>query len=204
MPRVDVQQLAVARVYARALLGLGRDHDEQSDMLEELARLEDQLDRWPGFEQILSDPGLNEADRDGLVERIFRGRASDLLVNTLQVMNRKGRLGLARALVQAYILEYEELEGIIQVSATTAVPLSDEARVRLVKSLNKYTEKTIQLNEKVDKDLLGGMVITSSDRKIDMSISRELRRFGNRLLERASEEIQAGVAGAQRRNYVEE
>ena len=195
MARIDDQQLAIARVYAKALLDLARAQGEHRELLEELARFEDELDRQPDFESFLADPVGDESDRGELLEKVLRGRASDLLVNVLQVMNRKGRLGLMRALVRAYVEEYEELEGILEVSATTAVPLTEEARMRLGRALGRLTEKEVLLKEAVDDSLIGGMVLEIGDRKLDASVAKELGRFGNRLMARASVELAAQAEG---------
>ena len=59
-------------------------------------------------------------------------------------------------------------------------------------ALSSFTGLEAQLTETVDEGLIGGMVVRVGDRKVDTSVARELRRLGDRLLDRASVEIQAG------------
>ncbi len=187
--KFDEQQVAVARVYARALLDLARKHHEERAVLEEFEAMIEQFERQPAFERILGDPGVDEAERAGILERVLRHRANDLVVNTLQVMNRKGRSALLRPLIQAYREELAELEGEVEATVVTAVPLSEAHRKRLNASLARYTGKKIVLDESVDAGLVGGMILRLGDRKIDSSVARELWRVGARLEERASEEL---------------
>ncbi len=187
--KFDEQQVAVARVYARALLDLARKHHEERAVLEEFEAMIEQFERQPAFERILGDPGVDEAERAGILERVLRHRANDLVVNTLQVMNRKGRSALLRPLIQAYREELAELEGEVEATVITAVPLSEAHRKRLNASLARYTGKKIVLDESVDAGLVGGMILRLGDRKIDSSVARELWRVGARLEERASEEL---------------
>lgn len=190
---IDERQLAVARVYAQALLGLADRQGEVDEILEQLKQLSSLMDEAPALENFLGSPLVQEESRKAALEKLFRGRASDLLVDTLQVMNRKGRLGLIRALVVAYRAEYEELKGRIDVRVTTAVPLSASLRQRLRVVTSEVTGKEAQLVEKVDQSILGGMILRIGDRKIDTSIAKEIRQLNEQMVERASQELYGGI-----------
>jgi F-type H+-transporting ATPase subunit delta len=190
---IDERQLAIARVYAQALLGLADRQGEVDEILEQLEQLRSLMDEAPALEDFFGTPLVQEETRKAALERVFRGRASDLLVDTLQVMNRKGRLGLTRALVEAYREEYEVFKGRIDVRVTTAVPLSDSLRQRLRVATSEVTGKEAQLVEKVDQSILGGMILRIGDRKIDTSIAKEIRQLSEQMVERASRELQGGI-----------
>jgi F-type H+-transporting ATPase subunit delta len=191
--KLDAQQVAVARVYALALLELARTNHQEELVLEELEVMLEHFDRQPRFEQILVDPAVDEGERAGVLERVLRDRANDLVVNTLQVMNRKGRMALIRHLVEAYREELAKLGNVVDATATTAVPLKAETRRRLVEALTRFTGKKVLLAESIDVSLIGGMILRLGDRKIDSSVARELWRVGNRLHERASEHLQTAA-----------
>ncbi len=195
--KIDEQTLAVAAVYADSLLELVEDQGVAETILEELAGLVEVLDANAGIEAFFISPLVDMEGRREALDRALGGRASDLLLDTLQVMNRKGRLGLVRALAEAYWRALEELRGEVEVQVTTAVPLGEEIRQRLAESTSGLTGRKARLIEQVDPALLGGMVITIGDRKIDTSLATELQKMHAKLLERASREIQSG------RRYVE-
>ena len=185
----DEQAVAVARVYALALLQLAQRNNEEEAVLEEFDAMLEQFDGQPGFERLLGDPAIDESERAAILERVLRDRANDLVVNTLQVMNRKGRSELLRPLVQAYREELAKLQQVVEAKAITAVPITDDIRARLIDALSRRTGKKIVLRESVDESLIGGMVLRLGDRKIDASIARELWRRSARLRERASEDL---------------
>jgi len=189
---IDERQLAVARVYAQALLGLADRQGEVDEILEQLEQLSFLMDGAPALEEFFGTPLVREETRKVALENLFRGRMLDLLVDTLQVMNRKGRLGLIRALVVAYREEYKELKGRVDVRVTTAVPLSDSLRRDLEVATSEVTGKEAQLVEKVDQSILGGMILRIGDRKIDTSIAKEIRKLSEQMLERASRELHGG------------
>ncbi len=187
------QEIAIARVYAQAALSLAEAQGAGDEVLEELQSLSVQMDRDPGFESFLSSPLVNTEERRQSLDRMFRGQMSETLLDTLQVMNNKGRSGLVRALVEAYTQEHEELRGEVRVQVKTAVPLTDGLRQQLQQVVSSYTGKSAKLEESVDSTLIGGLVVQLADRKIDTSVSKEIRGLEQRLLDRASQEIHSGT-----------
>src|SRR5579864_7723384 len=92
----------LAAAYARSIFELADERgtaDETGAELQELAKI---IDASPDVQRFLSTPAIGEDERGRVIEKVFRGRVSELLSNTLMVMNRKGRLGLLRQVVDAY------------------------------------------------------------------------------------------------------
>jgi F-type H+-transporting ATPase subunit delta len=200
MAKVNDREMALARVYSRAMLSLADEVGETDELLAELQELVKALDQNPELERFLASPLVEDEDRAAVLEKLFRGRASDLLVDSLQVVNRKGRLGVLRAIAEGYRIEHRDLRGIADAHVRTAVPLSDALRGRVREAVARFTGKQAHLFEKVDPAILGGIVIEVDGRKIDGSVASRLRELGQALEQRASEEIvrsrsSAGGAG---------
>ena len=192
------QEIAIARVYAQAALSLAEQQGQSDEVLAELESLSAVMDRDPAFESFLGSPLVDTEKRRAALDRIGQGQMSEILLDTLQVMNNKGRSGLVRAFVEAFRQEYEELRGQVRVRVQSAVPLTPALRERLQQAVSSYTGKTAKLEESVEPSLIGGLVIQVEDRRIDTSVVKEIRGLGQRLLERASQEIHSGSA------YIEE
>jgi F-type H+-transporting ATPase subunit delta len=187
-------QLAVASVYSRALLALARERGEEDALLDELTQVADYLARTPAFLDFLGSPLVDGDARQQVIEKAFRGRASDLLVDGLQILNRKERLGLLAAVAQAYRSQHRELKGIVDVHVRTAVPLSPALRQQLEAAARNFTGRTPLLIEQVDPALVGGLVVQVGDRKMDSSIASRLHEISRRFDERGSQEIYRGAA----------
>lgn len=189
MAAFDEQELAVAGVYARALLELALAQ-QQADQIEgELAELAGLVAARPEIESFMTSPLVNEEGRAGALEKALRGAASDLLVDALQVMSRKGRLGMLRALAEAYRRQNEAQRGEVDVEVTSAFELSDELREQIAAAAGRFSGRRARLVERVDPELLGGLVLQVGDRKIDTSLARQIHEARASLFDRASEEL---------------
>ncbi|HEV2855589.1 MAG TPA: ATP synthase F1 subunit delta [Thermoanaerobaculia bacterium] len=192
MANVDDRDLEVGRLYAEAILALAESKGQADALLDEFRELVEFLDQNPKVEHFLSSPLVDEEARTRVIESLFRGKASDLLADALQVINRKGRLGSLRAIAQSYRTALRELHGWMDVHVRTAVPLSDALRQRLVDTLAASTRRRPALIEKVDPSMIGGLVIEIEGRKFDASVASRLQDLSESLLARASREIHRG------------
>jgi F-type H+-transporting ATPase subunit delta len=194
MPTVDNQQLAVAGIYSQSLLTLAREAGAEDDLLAELGDLVDYLGGHPEVADFFSSPLVDAGARREVIEKTFRGRASDLLVDGLQVLNRKERLGLLPAVAETYRRQHRDLKGIVDVEVKTAVALTPALRERLAEAARRFTGREPHLIEEIRPGLLGGLVVQVGDRKFDASIRSHLQEISRRLDERGSQEIYRGAS----------
>jgi F-type H+-transporting ATPase subunit delta len=189
MASVDDRDLALGRLYGKAILGLAVERGQADNLLEELAELASALERRPELGRFLGSPLVSEEDRSSALETMFRGRASDLLVDALEIINRKGRLGYLPAIAEGYRLEYRELNGLVDARVRTAVPLTEDLRRKIQDAVARFTGKRPFLIEKVDPSLIGGVVIEVGGQKIDGSVASRLHELSEALELRGSQEI---------------
>lgn len=192
MARFSDKQLAIARVYADAMILLAQKLGEVDVLHRELLDLADRLAADDVLSAVMTNPTVDAAKRAALIERLFRGRYSDLFVDSLQVMNGKGRMNLVRAACEAYREARDEFQGRVRVFVRSAVPLGDTLLERLTQMVERATGKTADVEEIVDLSLLGGLIVRIGDQKLDASVARKLAVIRHSLLDRASREIHSG------------
>ncbi len=193
MSSIDDKTIAIARVYSEALLSLARSQGREEGFHQELHELVDLQERDPAVADLLNNPLIEPRRRRASLERAFRNRASDLLVDTLQVLNTKGRLRLLPAIAHTYEEALDQLEARVDVRLVSAIPLTDLHREQIRSAIHRSTGQQARLSERVDPSLLGGMVIQIGDRKADASVTTQLRVLSDALMARASRQILSGA-----------
>ena len=163
MASISDKELALARVYSAAMIELAAQAGDTRSLGDELADLAAHLDRDPSFERLLSSPTVDPDARKAVLEKLFRGRYSDLCVDSLQVLNRKDRLGLLRALAQTYHLLDEDRRGRVEAFVRTAVEMTGDLRARLKDAVKAMTGKEVDLVESLDESLVAGIVVRIGD-----------------------------------------
>jgi len=197
MPRVEEGAVAIAEVYARSMYALADERGQADALFEEFGDLIGYLEGDATFSSYLADARVDAGPRKAMLERVFRGRMSDLLVDSLQVLNSKDRLGIVRMVYERFRLAHEDARGEVDVEVTTACPLTDALRAELSAAVGERTSRTARLVERVDPDILGGLIMRIGDTKIDTSVANQVRRVRQALSVRASHELYGG------RSYIE-
>ncbi len=191
MPTGDDIRIAVARIYAKAMLDSAEAAGEADAHMAELTALLAALDRTRDLADLFLSRSIDDEARRAILEKL-RGKMSDRMLNTLQVLNGKGRLNLFRHICEEYRLELQRRREEIDVHVTTAVPLPDRLRSRLEQMAADLSGRRPRLVEAVDASLIGGMMVQIEDDKYDVTVRRQLRQLRAELLERAAREIHSG------------
>jgi F-type H+-transporting ATPase subunit delta len=183
----------VARVYAEALYRAAEQSGRVDEIRSELDSLvKEVFRRTPELELILASAAISRERKQEVIDQVFAGRASDVFLHLLQVLNSHDRLGLLRHVVATFDTLCDQKAGRMMVEVRSAVPLSDEQRGRLNLVLRQVAAREPVLRETVDPDLLGGLVVQVGDWVYDASVRTKLGMMQDHLIERSSHGIQGG------------
>lgn len=188
----NVRQARIARVYAEALLGVaGKDGSADALGAELDAFVRGVLDANPRVAAFLQSPAVTRRTREPILAGALGGSASLTLQNFLGVLNQNNRLDLVRSVAAAYRDLLDQRAGRVRVTVRSAVPLADDQRDDLKRTLAGSLDKEPVLVEQVDPDLLGGLVVQVGDRVYDSSVRSRLAAIRSQLLTRGSNVVKA-------------
>lgn len=164
----------VARKYAHGLFLTVEERQQIDQAHQQLQQLGDYIAKDDTLLNFLQAPNVLDEHKLALVQDVFTDRIDRLYVEFLLVLIRKHRIGYLPEIVDEFIRLVEAAKGIARVTVITAVPLVDAERDKLKTRLHERTDKTIELEEKVDRAIIGGMIIIMYNEIIDGSIRRGL------------------------------
>lgn len=99
-------------------------------------------------------------------------------VNFLVIVADNGRLNLLKRIIKMFLAVMQAHRNEALCEVITAKPLDEESRRALMDALKNFVkEKNIQLTEKVDPKIIGGVIVGVEDKHIDMSISRKIQMY---------------------------
>jgi F-type H+-transporting ATPase subunit delta len=182
----------VARAYAEALLNAAEKQGQAAAVVEDVeAVVTEVLPRDRYLEAFLTSRAVGRERKAHALRAAFQGRADDLFLNFLLVVNEHDRLDALRAIATALRDLCEQRAGKIRVQVRSAVPLADDQRQRLTQELQAAFGRDPALDARVDPELLGGMTVQVGDVLYDASVRTRLERIRNQLIERSSHAIQS-------------
>jgi F-type H+-transporting ATPase subunit delta len=180
---MDDEARQVARVYAEALYRAAEEHNLAGEVMLELDQLVNEVFKSdPGLELYFASASVAEKSKGEAIGRAFRGRATDVLVQFLEVLNQHHRLDMIRPIVEAYRRLHNRRTKKLVVTAVSAVPLTDDERRRLCADVRAVVDVEPLLEEQIDPELLGGLVVRVGDWVYDASVRAKLDSVGKQII----------------------
>jgi F-type H+-transporting ATPase subunit delta len=171
-----------AYAYAQSLLELANESKSAESIGQELAGLRQILSTQPMFRMYLADPSISAVERRDALDRIFRGKVSQLLLNFLGVVNDHTRLGLLDQIIDAYDELLDEQLGKVEVDVYVAQKLAPEQLEQVRQRVSAAMKKDAVMHQYVDDSLIGGLVLRVGDKLIDASAKYQLQALKNKLM----------------------
>ena len=188
----DVGVEHIADVYGEALLGAAESAGRTEELLHEFEFLvTDVFQRFPELEEILASVLISHDEKAGILDRVFGGRFSPLMISFLKVVSRHGRLDCLRAIHHQTRLLYDRLRGRVHVELTTATPVSDAMAGRIAEGLGTVLGGEPILRRATDPELIGGAVVRVGDTVYDSSVANQLQLIREQMIDRSAHEIQS-------------
>ena len=171
----------VGSVYGEALYTLALEEGISTVIGEELSVLEQSFHAEPDFIRLLASPNLSVQERCNILDDSFRGKVHAYVLNFLKILTEKGYMRYFSDCCKAYEARYNLDNGILPVTAITAVPLSAAQAEKLTEKLSRVTGKQVKLLGRVDPQVLGGVRLDYDGKQLDDTVSHRLDAIGKLL-----------------------
>lgn len=168
-------------VYGEALYSLCLEEKITESVLQQLQVLQQSFDTEPDYLRLLAAPSLSKEERCQILDQAFRDQVHIYVLNFLKILTEKGYIRYFGDCCKAYLALYHKDNGILPVTAVTAIALTQLQCHRLEEKLASITGKTIQLHNKVDPAVLGGIRLDFDGKRMDDTIAHRLDSLRNLL-----------------------
>jgi F-type H+-transporting ATPase subunit delta len=171
------------RMYARALYDAAKEQDKLDAVREELGDFVEAQRQVPELRELLRNPQLDQRLKASALEELLGGDEA-LVRNFLLLLAEKNRAGEIDEIAREFDRLVAEAEGILDVELTTAVELSDEETRDVIAQIEKASGRKVEATQRVDPDLIGGLVLQAGSLRLDASVRGRLDRLRQELTTR--------------------
>lgn len=169
----------VENVYATALLEAVQEAKDAHAILESLSCVGQILHQNDQLFRFFCVPVIEKREKFQLAQSLFEETLHPYAYNFLRVLIEAGRFQSYFSIVDEFQKLYDQANGIERVIVRTAQPVSESQRQRLKEKVETMTGKQARMEYRVDKDLIGGIVVDIGDRRIDNSIKSRFEQLEN-------------------------
>lgn len=166
----------LASRYAKSLIDLAIEKGQLEKVYADMQWLQGVAKSNRDFVNLLRSPIIKADTKKKIIEAVTKGKVSEMTAGFNALLITKGRESYLPEIVNAFIASYKVHKNIHTIKLTTASPVSDSVKTAIVNQVKKSAGiENVELEEKVDADLIGGFVLQIGDQLVDASIAYDLR-----------------------------
>ena len=172
----------VTAPYAQALLSIAQSKDSVDELSQTAAELINLLKASDSLSEFLANPLLSDETKKGVLTQVLGEDTNLQMKNFLMLLVDKGRIYLIEPILQQFQSQVRELRQTVLAEVISAVELTDEQKDTVRQRVTSITQaNAVELETRVDPDLLGGVIIQIGSQVLDASLRGQLRRIGLQL-----------------------
>lgn len=170
--------IRIATRYAKSLLDLAIEQNKLESVQADMQSLYNAT-RNRDLLMLLKSPIIDGSKKVAILEAIFKGKIDDLTMSYLRLLVNKGREAYLSEIAAEFAAQYKILRNITSVRVTSAIPLEEKvlADLRAKLQASGVATDNLEIETKIDPELIGGFVLEFDDKRYDASISHKLEQL---------------------------
>jgi F-type H+-transporting ATPase subunit delta len=126
------------------------------------------------FVTFLKSPIIKTDKKLAVLKEIFNGKLNKVTDAYIQLITNKKREIYLAEIATEFVNQYKEKKKILTAIVTTANGIDDATRKKVMEIVKGASTSEVVLEEKIDKNIVGGFIIRVGDKQIDASIASKL------------------------------
>lgn len=169
-----MKNILLAKRYAKALFDLAVEDGVIDQVNDDMKLIADVFDENKALRRMMLSPVIPPARKKLVIKKIFEGKIDKRSLAFIDILIRKGREEQVQEIAIQFYKSYLDYKNIAIVEVTTAIEIDKALRTKMVSLMESHTDKTIQMLEKTDAELIGGFKLKLNDYQYDASIKQLL------------------------------
>ncbi|WP_322906475.1 F0F1 ATP synthase subunit delta [Paenibacillus campi] len=167
----------VSSRYAKALFEAASDSGRVEETGQELQAVVDALAADHDFRNFIATPNISLADKEKVLENVFTGKISDVLLRTLFLLMERSRHDLFPELLNNYNKIVSDTLNVADAQVYTPFPLTEQEQAEVAATFGQLSGKRLRIQNVIDESLIGGLKVVIGDKLYDGSVSGKLERL---------------------------
>lgn len=162
--------------YAKAVLGLAKDQKLTDVVNDDMKLIANTIADSKDLSDMLQSPVVRSSVKKSVLLEVFKN-SNKITINLIDTLISNKRLSILSDVASNYSLLYDELKGTEIAKVTTAVPLTDDLKVKVLAKVKELTGKDVEVKNIIDESILGGFILRVGDIQYNASIANKLNKL---------------------------
>ena len=171
----------VASKYSRALFSLGKENDNLLELKENIDEFWQLVLENEDLKEVIFHQRIMPEDKKRIIEKIFTDQLHEDILHFIFILIDKRREYHLESIIKEFNNLVDQAESILHVEVTSAVELEESVIEKLKAKLDQLVDYKIIIKSKIDKEIIGGLILKVEDYIIDGSLRSELHSLQQKI-----------------------
>ncbi|MCB0459896.1 MAG: ATP synthase F1 subunit delta [Flavobacteriaceae bacterium] len=156
--------------YAKAVLNLALDLKKADKVNEDMQLIASTVEENKELQILLVSPVYKVKVKKAALSELFEKKVSEISFGLINQLMENKRLPLLAEVAKQYTIIYDHYKGTEIAKVTSAIPLTDDLKTKVLKKVKDILGKEVHLENIVDPSIIGGFILKVGDKQFDASI----------------------------------
>ncbi|MBH76592.1 MAG: ATP synthase F1 subunit delta [Flavobacteriales bacterium] len=167
--------VVVAKRYAKSFFDLAKEKNNLETTYKEVNSFLEIFKKEKSVLNFLNNPVLSNNKKRDVFEKMFGSNCTNFIKSIMFFVIKNKRTNILIQIFEEFNSLFHVEKNIIKVELTTASNISDELRDAIISKVGN--EKKILLDEKVNKSLMGGVLLQIEDKQYDSTVRNRINKI---------------------------
>src|SRR5690606_2944333 len=160
--------------YAKAILDVAISKGVASEVNNDMLLVASTINGNSELKTFIGDPTVSVEVKENALLEVF-AQANGVTKSLFRLLRENKRFEILEAVASAYNRLFDEMNGVEVAKVTTAVPLDEEMKAKVMTKVLTFTDKKVEIQNIVDPAIIGGFILRIGDRQYNASVANRLQ-----------------------------
>jgi len=162
--------------YAKAVLELAKDQNIVETINNDMMLIANTVVKSKDLSDMLKSPVLRSEIKKSALLEVFKN-SNAITFSLIDTLISNKRIHILSEVASAYNKLYDQFRGSEVAIVTTAIPLTDDLKSKVLAKAKELTGKKVELKNIIDENIIGGFILRIGDIQYNASIANQLNKL---------------------------
>jgi F-type H+-transporting ATPase subunit delta len=162
--------------YAKAVLSLATENKVAEAVASDMKSISSSISGSDELSLMLQSPVIRSADKKAVLTSVFH-KTEEATKSLIETLLANKRIALLGEVAKKYIQLYDAMRDTQVAKVTTAVPLTDTLKTKVLEKVKELTGRTSELENVIDSSIIGGFILRVGDLEYNASVANKLNNL---------------------------
>lgn len=167
--------VVVAKRYAKSIFSLAKERGFLDSTFKEITIINEIFNVNKDLINFITNPVVNFDKKKKIIETVFSDNLESFSKSILYFIIENKRANLITQIFEEFNILYRKEKNILQIDLITAKKASESLKSSIIKKFGMGSD--VLLREKIDKSILGGILIKSENKQFDSTVINSINKI---------------------------